>query len=123
MRLTWKDAFSTLLVVASAAIVVPLVGGWDWAPLDSYRSGVVALAVLGEGMCLLGRELKPGMKATPYVVVSCALGGTALALVVVGLVTASRTALVGLAVTMGILWLLATARHALKAPPRPVVAA
>jgi hypothetical protein len=121
MRLTWRDALSTLLVAAGAAVVVPLVGGWDWAPVGSYRLGVVALAVLGQGMCLLGRELKPGMKATPYVVLSCALGGAALVLVVAGLVTASRTVLIGLSVTVGALWLLATTRHALGLPPRPAV--
>lgn len=113
MRLTWKDGLSTALAALGAFVVVPLIAGWDWAPFESYRIGVVALGVLGEGMCLMGRELGPGMRATPYVVFSCVLGGGALCLFAAGLVTGSRTLFIALALTMGVLWLASTARHAL----------
>lgn len=129
MHLTWRDGVATALGLLSAVVVLAVLQGWDWPLLGSYRAGVVALATIGVPMCLIGaypfwesiafRHPRLILKH-PFLIIASVLGFATAAALVIGLVTATELPFVSLAVLMGVLWLVATIRHAVEAVPRGV---
>ena len=127
MRLTWRDGVATLLGLLGAIVVVAVIAGWDWPLLGSYRAGVVALAAIGVPMCLIGaypfwdsvafREPRLIFR-DPFLTVAAMLGFVAATVLVIGLVTGTKLLFMTLAALMGVLWLVATVRHAVEAAPR-----
>jgi hypothetical protein len=116
MGLTRKDLSATLLTLFVVLVYtatheewnVPLVGG-------SHRWATAAILLLGIATCGRGSKAT-GASATPFAV----LGAFALALAVIALWTGSLTPLSLLVADIVLLWALATARHALNVPGRPV---
>ena len=115
MRLTRRDAFTTLVMAACTAVLLAVTRGWDWPLLGSYRTGTLALGVLGQAMCAGGaRDVMSMKKDGGYIAAMSVLGGGALVLVIVGLITASEAAFVALwAVILG-MWIVSTIRHAIQ---------
>jgi hypothetical protein len=126
MRLTWRDGVAALFAVVVGLITLAVTQGWDWPLLGSYRAGVVALALVGVPMCLVGGYAfwdSPAFNhprlilKDPFLTVAAALGVVAVGLVVVGLVAGTQAPFVGLAGVMGALWITATVHHAVERRP------
>ncbi|MBI4260340.1 MAG: hypothetical protein HY658_07220 [Actinobacteria bacterium] len=85
---------------------------WGWPLLGSYRTGVLALGVVGMAMCSLSSPARSSGWSNALVGIAAALGAAALVLVVVGLTGGSRTAFVWLSADVLVLWGVSTVRHA-----------
>ena len=132
MRLTWRDGVATGLGLMGAVGVLAVLQGRDWPLLGTYRAGVVALAAIGVPMCMIGAYpfwdsvafTNPRLiLRDPFLTISAVLGFAAATALVIGLVTGTELPFVSLAVLMGVLWFVATVRHAVEAAPRGVTPA
>ena len=132
MRLTWRDGVATALGLMGAVVVLAVLQGRDWPLLGTYRAGVVALAAIGVPMCMIGAYpfwdsvafADPRLiLRDPFLTISAVLGFAAATVLVIGLVTGTELPFVSLAVLMGVLWLVATVRHAVEEAPRGVTPA
>ena len=132
MRLTWRDGVATALGLMGAVVVLAVLQGRDWPLLGTYRAGVVALAAIGVPMCMIGAYpfwdsvafADPRLiLRDPFLTISAVLGFAAATVLVIGLVTGTELPFVSLAVLMGVLWLVATVRHAVEQAPRGVTPA
>ncbi|MEO3859652.1 hypothetical protein [Acrocarpospora sp. B8E8] len=125
MRLTWKDAITTVVMAAVVALYVAYTQGSDLLLASSVRWTTVSILVLGMvGGCAFGAadQLYGASRSTftrAYTVVTTVLGVTALTAAVVGLIAASEVALTVLFAATATLWLLATVRHMLPVTARP----
>src|SRR3990172_6732663 len=118
MRPTWRDGVTTALAGLTLAVTLAVTQSWGWPLLGSYRSGIGVLFVVGMAMCSTGgSSIKDASAKGTFLAVASALGAAALLLLVVGLITASETAFVLLAVDIGGLWVVSTLRHVVEAGP------
>ena len=125
MGLTWKDGVSTLFMGAIAAIYLTFLHGTGLWPISSARGTTAAVFVLGMvGGCMLSaasdlyREPQPRV-IRAWRVIASFLGVVAFAAAVAGLASGSTVALAVLVAATGVLWFIATTRHALMAPHGP----
>ena len=126
MKLSWKDAVTTLLAAAAGVIAFALTSGWSWPVVGDARVAAIVVWALGVAMCpvtwaavgaalgdggarkALGTGL--GLDVRYFQVMSgLALVPTALAIWAVfapgaGLVVAE-------AAFVGVMWLIATVAH------------
>jgi hypothetical protein len=121
MRLTWKDAVSTVFMAAIVIIYVAFLNSTIAWLISSARGTAAAVLVLGIvggcGMSAAAEQYQD--KGTRlYTSFASVLGATALVAGVIALITASTVALAILIVATLALWLVATVRHALT--PRAV---
>ncbi len=107
MVITWKDAATTALAVATGALAYAKYQGWQNF-LMGPRVGVLALGLIGIGMCAVGAS--PGLSQIWGIGLSV-LGAIALVIVLLGLITGSKLLFFALAADILVLWLLSTARH------------
>jgi hypothetical protein len=122
MRLTWKDAVSTVFMAAIVVIYVAFLNSTTAWLISSARGTAAAVLVLGMvGGCGMSAaaEQYQGKRAWAYTSFASVLGATALVAGVIALITASTAALAILVVVTLALWLLATARHAFTSPAVP----
>ena len=118
MRLSWKDGITTALLLVALLVVQAVIQGWGWPLLGSYRTGVLALGILGISMCTIGAQINEGsFGKSPYTILASLLGGGALVLIVVGLVIGSRAVFLAVASDILVLWAMATVRHAIRMKP------
>jgi hypothetical protein len=126
MRLTWKDAVTTLFMVAVVAAYVAFLNGTSLWLISSARGTAAAVLVLGMvGGCALSAagDLYTGAQsrsARAFRALATALGVVALGAAVVGLITSSTIALAVLVAATIALWLTATIRHGFAAPRQQV---
>jgi len=125
MRLTWKDAVSTLFMAAVVAVYLAFRDGTSLWLISSARGATTAVFILGVvGGCALsaGSLYAPGQPRSVRVfqVIATILGITALTAAVVGVITGSTVALAVLVAATLALWLTATVRHVLGIPAVPV---
>jgi len=121
MRLTWKDAVSTVFMAVIAGIYVAFLNSTSAWLISSARGTACAVLVLGiVGGCGLSDAagLYQYRQGWAYTSLASVLGATALAAGVLALITASTVALAILVVATLTLWLAATVRHAFT--PRAV---
>lgn len=125
MRLTWKDAEAT--VVVGGAVLFYALWTTDTVAVGmSVRVAAAIVFALGWLGCVSDTERMKevygaeGETRLPlaYVVPTSLLGGVALVAGLVAIVAASETALLWTVVTMVVLWLLTTIRHAVGGPVR-----
>ena len=119
MRLTWKDAVSTVFMAAIAVIYVAFLNSTTAWLISSARGTAVAVLVLGfAGGCVMSAAAAQyqGTPARAYTSFASVLGATALIAGVITLITASTVALAILVVVTLALWLVATVRHAFTLP-------
>jgi hypothetical protein len=116
MRLTWRDGVATLFAALVGLTALAVTQSWGWPLLGSYRAGIVALALVGVPMCLIGGYAfwdSPAFKhpalilRDPFLIATSTLGFVAVGLIVAGLVSGTQAPFVGLAGVMGILWIIA----------------
>ena len=126
MGLTWKDLVTTVFMGAIAAVYAAFLGGTGAWLISSARGTTLAVFVLGMvGGCMLSAagDLYRGPQSRvvrAWLVIASVVGVVALAAAVAGLASGSTVALAVLVAATGMLWLTATARHALMAPHGPV---
>ena len=125
MRLSWKDAWSTVLVVFGLSMALSVTQGWNWPLLGGVREGIVALGIAGVGACLLGSPRERFYFTDPFGLVTVIIVVGALGTAIVGgLIFGSVEYLVALMLVTGMLWALATFRHAVEgSSPPPIVSA
>ena len=126
MRLTWRDAAATVLVVAAAALTLSVVGGWDWPLVSDARSGAVGVLVLGFAASVTGggpqwfvaalrREVSTeGMWLSIF---ASGMGLLTFALLVVDFFVNSVGLLVWTTLALVALWVVATIHHAIERRP------
>src|ERR1700737_4519325 len=117
MRLTWKDAVSTVFMAAIVVIYVAILNSTTAWLISSARGTAAAVLVLGiVGGCGLSAAAEQYQRVRAYASFASVLGVTALVAGVVALITASTVALAVLVVATLALWLVATTRHAFTPP-------
>jgi hypothetical protein len=120
MKLGWKDAWSTLLVVLGLVLALSVIQGWNWPALGGVREGIVALGVLGLGAHLLGEPRERFYFTDPFAMITMLIiVGTMAIAIVGGLITGSVQFLVALMVVVVMLWAFATLRHAVEGRTKP----
>ena len=126
MMLTWKDAVTTLFMIAIVAIYVTFLSGTSLWLISSTRGTTAGVLVLGfVGGCALSTP--GGVRATAQPrwarvlsAIASTLGVVELAAAVIGLVISSTVALAVLVTATIASWLIATIRHAFTARREPV---
>jgi hypothetical protein len=125
MGLTWKDGVTTVSMGAIAAVYAAFLHGTDLWLISSARGATLAVLALGIiGGCMLGSvsDLYQGQQSRAvraWRVIAALCGVVALAAAAAGLAGGSTAALAILVAATGALWLAATVRHAVTAPPGP----
>jgi hypothetical protein len=126
MRLTWRDGVAALFAVVVGLITLAVTQDWGWPLLGSNRAGIIALALVGVPMCLIGGYAFWDSPAfhhphlilkDPFLTAAAALGVVAVTVLVVGLITGTQAPVVALAAVMGLLWILTTTHHAVEQRP------
>ncbi len=111
MRLTVKDAAGTGAVAIAGYLYAWHAAGTEAAVVGSVRWLAVALLALGVLACATGGDTL--LSVDGYSRVMSWGGALATALTIAATVTGSERVLTALAVTIGLLWLVTTVRHAL----------
>ena len=111
MSFTSRDFVGTLLAGAAVLVGAAVFDDWGWPLLGDYRSGTVALAVIGVAMCSAGSDYSTVRWSQPLVVLASALGLVALALIVAGLIWATAVIFFWLVAVIVTLWMTTTVRH------------
>jgi hypothetical protein len=115
MRLSWKDAWSTLLVVLGLTLALSVTQGWNWPLLGGVREGIIALVILGLGAHLFGAPRERFYFTDPFAIMTMVIVvGTMAIAIVGGLITGSVQYLVALMLVIIMLWAFATLRHAVE---------
>lgn len=115
MRLTWKDAVSTVLVLAGLSMALSVVAGWGWPLLGGVRSGIVALGIAGLGACLLASSRDSFYIRDPFGLMTSVIMMLGLGVAIVGgLIVGTLEFLFMLMAVTAMMWLLATVRHAVE---------
>jgi hypothetical protein len=115
MRLSWKDAVSTVLVLAGLSMALSVVQGWGWPLLGGVRSGIIALGIVGVGACALGAPRESFYYRDPFGLMTTVIVMIALAVAIIGgLIFGTQPFLVVLMVVTAMLWVMATVRHAVE---------
>ncbi|MGZ3416116.1 MAG: hypothetical protein ACXVAT_20065 [Isosphaeraceae bacterium] len=115
MRLTWKDALSTVLVLAGLLMALSVVQGWGWPFLSGVRSGIIALGVVGVAACALGAPRESLYYRDPFGLMTTVIVMIALVVAIVGgLIAGTQQFLIVLMVVTAMLWVMATIRHAVE---------
>jgi hypothetical protein len=115
MRLSRNDAWSTVLVVVGLAMALSVMQGWNWPLLGGVREGIIALGIAGIGACILGAPRERSYFTDPFALTTMLFAALALAIAIVGgLITGSAQYLLALMLVTGMLWVLATVRHAVE---------
>ena len=126
MGLTWKDGVTTVSMGAIAAVYAAFLHGTGLWLISSARGATLAVLALGIiGGCSFGSvgslyaDPQPSPAVRAWRVIAALLGVVAFAAAVAGLASGSTVALAILVAATGALWLAATVRHAVMAPPVP----
>jgi hypothetical protein len=115
MRLTWRDALSTVLVLVGLLLALSVVQGWGWPLLNGVRAGIIALGVVGVAACALGAPRESFYYRDPFGLMTTLIVMIALAVAIVGgLIFGTQQFLVVLMVVTAMLWVMATVRHAVE---------
>jgi hypothetical protein len=116
MQLTWRDGVATVLAALVLTVLVAVTQAWSWPLLGDYRSGVIALTILGFLGCTVGLQVAEGSPAEsfkrPPMIAGSVLGVAALVLFIAGLIWATETLFVALAIVLLTLWVVTTLDHA-----------
>lgn len=110
MKLSWRDFATTLLAVAGGAVVYAKFYDYSWAVIDSWRSAVAVLA--GIGVLMFAFSAFDFANRSLLNIGEMVVGIVAIGLAITGMIATSSPVFYGLAVTLGVLWLVHTARHA-----------
>lgn len=108
--LTWKDVITTLFALGVLSMFYAFEKGISIPLISGVRISIIAMAVLGIGMCAFS-SADTLQKGSLFTVLASGLGILAAIFIVYGLITGAKLALELLTLTMLLLWVLATFRH------------
>lgn len=109
MSLGWKDAGSTLLVAGTATLAIAAVR--EWVSFLTVRWAIAGMLVLGIGACAVGAYNTTNLPAT-YSIAMGTLVVAAAVTAILGFVFGTKAYPIVLAGLIGLLWIIATVRHA-----------
>lgn len=109
MSISWKDAASTILVASTATLAVA--AAREWASFLTVRWAIAGMLVLGIGACAVGAYNVTHLSST-YSVIMGTLVAAVTVTAILGLIFGSKAYPLILAGLMGLLWIIATIRHA-----------
>ena len=102
MKVTYRDAITTVLAALVVAVTLAVTEGWAWPMLGSTRAGIVGVGILGVAMCSIGTRSEDMATRDVFVhhpgmIVGSALGTVALVLLIAGLIAGTEALLIVLA--------------------------
>ena len=109
MKLSWRDVATTLLAVFGGAIAYAKFYDYSWATIGSWRGATAVMALTGLIMFAVS-----GFDFSNRSILNegeMFLGVVAIGLAVAGVIITSQPLFYTLAGTLGVLWLVDTARH------------
>lgn len=109
MKLSWRDLVTTGLALFGGAVVYAKFYDYSWALLGSWRSAVAVLTVTGLAMFAFSKFNFSNMSWMNLT--EMLLGLIAAGLAITGMIATSEPIFYILAVVLGVLWLMDTARH------------
>src|SRR5580765_7144646 len=108
----WKEVGATLITAVALTLALSVTQGWSWPLLADARAGIIALAVVGLGACIVGGSAGPALSLKdPFVIVAIVVGIVLFGAAVIGLFANTLPYLVVMMVATFGLWLVATTRH------------
>lgn len=108
----WRESGATLVTIVGLALALSVTQGWNWPLLGDARAGIIGLAVVGYGACVMSNSAANRFSVRdPFVIVAIAAGCVLLAAAVVGLFVNTLPYLVVMMGATVVLWLVATMRH------------
>ena len=110
MKLSWRDIVTTILALAGGAVVYAKFYNYSWALIGSWRSAVAVLA--GIGVLMFAFSAFDFANRSILNVSEMLTGIVAIGLAITGMIATSEPIFYILAVLLGVLWLVDTARHA-----------
>jgi hypothetical protein len=109
MKISWKDAMTTLFALVGGAVVYAKFYSFSWAMVGSWRSAVALLILAGILMFAFS-----SFDFDNYSILNVSemvMGLAAIVLAIIGVIVVSQTIFYTLAVVLGVFWLADTARH------------
>jgi hypothetical protein len=111
MRLTWRDAFATLFVIAGLAFALSVTQGWSWPLMNGVRAGIIALGLAGVVACSVSGWAQDAQQSSsfyrsPFFITGAVVGVLLLGIGVVGLFVGTMAYLVWMMVAFALLWLI-----------------
>jgi len=103
---------TTLLATLVAIVYGGYAAGWAIPLVDTTRGATLLLGVIGLGMCIVGGSASSIPTKNGFTLWASVLGGLAMLLVLVGLITGWSLAVPLIAGITGLLWAVSTVRHA-----------
>lgn len=115
MKMSWRDIFSTIFAIAVAVVLTAKLRSYDWAFLGSWKGAIGALGVLGL-MALLVDE-SDFSRLNTWGALEGVVALVGVGFLVAGLIVASKTMFVALAISILTFWFLSLLRHGLSHEP------
>ena len=109
MKLSWRDIVTTALFILGGAVVYAKVNDYAWVILDSWRSAVALLAVIG--LTMIAVNGFDTANRSWFNIGTMSLGAIAGVIVVIGMFVASSLAFYSAAILSGIVWAAAVGSH------------
>jgi len=111
MSLTWKDALTTVLALATMSLYYAMSKGIHIPLIGGYRTAIVALTIFGIAMCAFGSQTTNTTNTTIFVSIATVLGIASIVFIIYGLITGTHFAFALLTGTILLLWVIATIDH------------
>lgn len=116
----WKEVGPTLFTAVALTLALSVTQGWDWPWLADARAGIIALAVVGFGACILSGSAGTSFSIKdPFVIVAMVAGTVVLGSGFIGLFANTLPYLIVMMGATFALWLVATTRHLVEGGPNP----
>lgn len=112
--MSWRDGIATLLAAAAVVVFGAYIGAWSMPLFTDARVAVLALGAVGIANCSVGSRGITSLKGG-YTGFLSLLGVAAVVIFLAGVIAAWTLAPALLATDIALMWVLATARHALTA--------
>jgi len=109
--LTIKDLVATLFAAATVGLYYAKDRAINLPLLNSNRASLIIVLILGLAVCAFSSTLNPNSWSNPWIIFAAVLGGLALLVAVIGLVTGAKVWFTSLVVIVVVLWLITTVRH------------
>lgn len=116
----WKEVGATLITAVALTLALSVTQGWSWPLLSDARAGIIALAVVGLGACIVGGSAATSLSMKdPFVIAAAVAGVVLFGAGVIGLFVNTLPYLIVMMVATFALWLVATARHVMEGGTNP----
>jgi hypothetical protein len=112
MRLTWRDAVATLVVLAGLALALSVTQGWSWPLMNGVRAGIIALGLTGIVACSVSgwaqdaNEQGSSFYRSPFFIAGAIVGVFLLGIGIVGLFVGAVQFLVWMMAGFAALWVI-----------------